>query len=192
MRPVFTIILILVFSNLRGQTDFSLDTSRRAIDSIYNALGLLSEGIRNHGVDVPKSIMTFNSEIKTYGKDSAAILFFTDNGRLLFKSVNKYDGQKYRRWERSEIYNSSGELVYFENWKWSCLDSNERTDPHILYFDAMLYEKGRFVYDSLGRLSERLFWHISIGGVRKYIYSYDRNNGQTYVLSKGDERLFWE
>jgi hypothetical protein len=192
MRVFLTTKLLFITVHLLGQADYRSDTSRKAIDSLFNELSILSKVIEKHGVDIPISVSHFKWLIKTYDNDSTAIFFYNDSGRLMFRKVNRYDKQKCRWWDATEVYNPSDKLIYKEGWKWSCLKASEKADPEVKYFGALLYEKERFKYDSLGRLSERVWWYAPISGVRKYNYVYDNNNKQTYILTKCEEALFWE
>jgi hypothetical protein len=192
MRASLIAILIFLTSFLFAQSDFRLDTSRIALDSMFTDLIDQSKVLYKHGIVIAIAERKFKTIIKNYDNDSISIMFYNGGGGLLFKQFNKYDKTKCRWWETAEFYDLAGRLIYWKALKWSCMKASDKTDPEVKYFDALLYEKQRYRYDSLGRLLERVWWYAPIDGVRKYSYTYDSKNRQSFILTKYDEALFWE
>ena len=192
MRAFLTTILLFINFHLFGQADYRADTSRQTIDSLFNKLSILSKVIGKQGADIPTPVNLFKWKIQSYDNDSTAIFFYNDSGTLMFRKVNKYNNEKCRYWETDEVYDLSGRLIYWESWNWSCLKASEKINPEVKYFDALLYEKQRYRYDSLGRLLESVWWYAPIFGVRKVSFFYDSSNKQTFLMTKRDEALFWE
>ena len=192
MKTVTTTIVLFIALHSSGQANYHFDSSSKAIDSLFARLSTLANSVKRHDSSVftPSSIYKFT--IATYGGDSSFVSFFDQASQLLFRKVSKIDRQGCRWWELDEIYSLSGKLVYWEAQKWSCLKLEEKNDPDIMYFDALLYEKGRLLYDSLGRVKERVWWYTPLNAVRRYKYTYSQDNGRSYTMSKHDYESFWK
>ncbi|MCU7551169.1 hypothetical protein OCK74_18760 [Chitinophagaceae bacterium LB-8] len=194
MKALLTTLLLIITLHSFGQADFRLDSSRKTIDSLYEKLNVLAKLIRKTDTDIPAPPDNYNYKIINFDNDSSAIYFSNVSGELLYRMLNRYDKKGFKLWEVSEIYKSSGKLSYSEGWNWSCLmlPANNDPDPDVMHYVALLYEKARFTYDSLGRIKERVWWYAPLGDIRKYTYTYDSNNNQTYQRTQLDESLFWE
>jgi len=192
MKTLLTSILLFFTANSFGQANFQLDSTTKMIDSLFKGLSSLATSVRKHQANIPAYSGVYTHAIKNVASDSAVIYFFDGCGQLLFKKINRYNAKGCRWWETDEIYTGSGKLSYRQAWKWSCIEPHEKTDHEALYFDAMIYEKESFAYDSSGRLKQRVWWYAPLGDIRKYTYSYDHNNNQSYKRINLAADSFWD
>lgn len=192
MKAHIATILIFISLSSFGQTVIYADSSAKTIDSLFKELSELASIVRKHDLETAGPTTYYKTEIKAYGSDSLTIHFSDASGRLLFSKINRFNKNGCRSWEVNEIYKTSGRLSYREGWKWTCLDPGQIPDPDVKYFDATLYEKERFTYDSLGRVQSRSWWYAPIRGVRVYTYNLIGSAKEAYQLIKKDEESFWD
>jgi hypothetical protein len=152
----------------------------------------MAKGVSNHDSTVSVPMNRYKYVITDRSNDSLTITFFDENSEILYRKVNRCTPKDCRWWEVSEIYDRSARLIYWEALNWSCLNPEEKNDPDVRYFDALLYEKGRFVYDGDGRVKEKIWYYSPLNSVRRYQYSYSVSGDQIITIKKNVYDSFWE
>lgn len=191
MRILILVTLFIVSTSALCQPIIVTDTSSASIDSMFNRLKSVVPEVRHYYADVAPLTKTYKTVVKKYAKDSTVFLFFDTLGRLLFKTINEYNEKGFRWWQSTEVYSLTGQLYYREGWKWNYKRPDEKIDDDYIFFDVLVYEKRRFTYDSLGRISTEN-WYYAPLGLREYRYTYSNSDTLVLTIRKDSIDLFWK
>ncbi|MDF2188379.1 hypothetical protein [Paraflavitalea sp. CAU 1676] len=191
MRILILITLFIASTSALCQPIFVTDTSSAGIDSIFNRLKSAVAEVRQYHTDVTPLSKTYRTVVRKYAKDSSVYLFSDTMGRLLFKTIDKYNKSGFRSWQSIEVYSLTGQLYYREGWKWNYRRPGEKIEDDYIFIDAWMAEKRRFTYDSLGRISTENWWYAPIR-LLEYRYTYSNSDTLVTTIRKDSIDLFWK
>ena len=124
--------------------------------------------------------------------DSIIIRYLTKEGILLKRIIKTYRSPNCQSYEAEEFFNDKGLLEYLEFWTCDCRTQKDVAEDEIV-FQKLLSRQERFIYDSIGRVSVRIFIYSShMPGPRRHEYYYDSNNKVTTQVKRISENEFWD
>jgi hypothetical protein len=124
--------------------------------------------------------------------DSLVISYLTKEGTLLKRIIKIYHNPNCQLYEAEEFFNDKGLLEYLEFWTCDCRTQKDVAEDEIV-IKKLLSRQERFVYDSIGRISARIFIYSSrMPGPRRYEYHYDSNDKVTTQIKRISENEFWD
>ena len=124
--------------------------------------------------------------------DSVIIRYLTKEGTLLKRIVKTYRSPNCQSYEAEEFFNDKGLLEYLKFWTCDCRTQKDAAEDEIV-FQKLLSHQERIIYDSIGRVTARIFIYSShMPGPRRYEYHYDSNNKVTTQMKRISENEFWD
>ena len=191
MKFYISTILFLSALTMQGQNRSDTTIPKRMLDSLITAHNNLKGAYKKQGYFYRLQMADVKIDTTDYGQDSTTVMCFWAKGKKLLKRKIQYKSKGCVRRETEQIYNDRELLEYAETWQLSC-GVPQNTDPDIKVFSGLQTELERFEYDSLGRVTLRVWWYYTLGGARHYYYSYNDKKVQTVKFANLGQNEFWK
>ena len=191
MKPVFIFILLSIGYISLAQQQADTTINKKTADSLKTVKYRLKDA--NQKFAYKRRVLSELQHIDTLYPESNSVVFnyIAKNDLLLQKTILKFARKDCISSELIEYFNKKGLLEYFEQWNYDCRteeEGNPGNDP----FERFLYHFERFEYDSLNRVTLRVFYYPTIPYSRQMKYSYDSKGNQQAQIRVIAENEFWD
>ena len=191
MKPAFIFILLSIGYISFAQQQEDTTIQKRTADSLKTVKYRLKDA--NQKFLYRKRVLSELRYIDTLRPETNSVVFnyISKNDQLLQKTILKFARKDCISSELIEYFDKKGLLEYFEQWNYDCRteeEGNPGNDP----FERFLYHFERFEYDSLNRVTLRVFYYPTIPYSRQIKYSYDSKGNQQAQIKIIAENEFWD
>jgi len=193
MKLISSIIFLIIGQICSAQHQIDTTILKQILDSIKTENYRLKK--YNKRLVYENSLLLKSNSIDTtyFKTDSTIISYLTKEGTLLKRIIKMYRNPDCQSYEIEEFFNDKGFSEYLEYWSCDCRTQKDVGEDEII-FQKLLSHQERLVYDSIGRLTARVFIYSSstMPGPRRYDYQYDSNGKATIQMRRISENEFWD
>jgi hypothetical protein len=191
MKHAFIIILLSIGYISFAQQPEDTTIQKKTADSLKTVKYRLKDA--NQKFLYRKRVLSELRDIDTLRTDINSVVFnyISKDDQLLQKTILKFARMDCISSELIEYFNKKGLLEYFEQWNYDCR-TEEEISPGDKPFERLLYHFERFEYDSLNRVTLRVFYYPTIPYSRQIKYSYDSKGNQQAQIKVIAENEFWD
>lgn len=192
MKFISSIIFIIIGQICSAQHQIDTTISKQILDTLKTENYRIKK-YNKRLVYENRLLLKGSSVDTTYFKtDSTIISYLTKEGILIKRIIKTYRRPNCKSYETEELFNDKGLLEYLEFWTCDCRTQKDVAENEIV-FQKLLSRQERFIYDSIGRVTSRIFIYSShMPGPRRYDYQYDSKGKATIQMRRISENEFWD
>lgn len=193
MKLIISFMFLIIGQLCSAQSGTDTTISKKLLDSYKTENYKLKKA--NKRIIYQNRLLSNLKSIDTtqHTSDSIVITFIANEGLTLKRIIKNFRSPNCQSYETEEFFNDKGYLEYLEFWTCDCRSQKDVGEDEII-FQKLLFRQERFIYDSFGRLTAKVFIYSSstMPSPRRYEYQYDTTGKATIQMRKISENEFWD
>jgi hypothetical protein len=164
---------------------------KRQIDSLESEIFRYKDSTRRLLYIVRTNAYTKKIDTLYHNADSSEVLYRSSSGKLIKRVFQRYRGHDCVNYEITQYMNDISKpefVIYFDR---PCFTKEEVINEEEMMFEKLSFYYERLMYDSVGRLSKRIFWYPKMS-IREFNYTYDSKGNERVANKSIDKRNFWD